>query len=198
LESQFCDIVSEHYGSARARFGHLVNDPHLADDLTQQVFLVVCDRLDKGEKVANWRAFVCGVALNIFREHLRKKRRRKTVPVENVDDCVSMVPSPANRAERNETRQRLWRILNKLGAEDREIVTAIHAFGLSAREVGAQLGIPRRKVLHNLTRALDQMREMARLEGLALCGCHGSEPRTEADYGRLAVGVWHRGLEGRR
>jgi RNA polymerase sigma factor (sigma-70 family) len=168
VQQQLNKLVTEHYREVRFRFGQLVSDPHVADDLTQRVFLAVCSKVAKEEAVDNWRGFISGVSANVFREHLRNKSRAQATLGENMENCITAEASPLDDVERREMSGKLLQILRRLGPKHREIVTAVHIFGLSVKETGELLGMSKRKVLYSLTCALEQMREMAENEGLVL------------------------------
>lgn len=103
------------------RLGHLCGDPSLAQDLLQECFT----RAFAGEvkfsgesKAAPW---LHGVAVNLWRNELRKRTRRRGLLRRATSELQPQaLPSPSEASERDELEAQLLRALDTLSPELRE------------------------------------------------------------------------------
>ena len=139
-----------------------VLDPHLADDVTQEVTVTMVQSLhryvDQGRPVTAW-AF--GIAANKVSESRRSAYRRREAPVEAVPDQPQDGAEPEQAVLRLETARRMRDLLDTLPAQQAEIVRLRVAAGLSADETAAVLGMTPGAVRVAQHRALARLRELA-------------------------------------
>lgn len=128
----------------------LGNDEARADDLCQQVFLVVLDRLDELRPESE-RAFLAGVALRLTKKQASTKR-----DVRSVDEALEVHdPSlgPEDRAELERKRRLLERVLAQM-TDDLRVVFVLHELeGYTQREIAELLQIPDGTAASRLRRA---------------------------------------------
>lgn len=116
----------------------VLNSRDEAEDLTQEVFLRLFAHLQKGNMVANVRAWVFRVAHNLAIDQQRKKGR-----FEPMDSCVQIEAcDPAPSADQNildqERHQRLRQALVSLSSQERHCLE-LRAEGLSYQEIAGIL-----------------------------------------------------------
>src|SRR3954469_24247268 len=121
-----------------------VLDPHLADDVTQEVAMTVMSALpryvDKGRPVTAW---VFGIAANKLREQRRAAARRPETAVEGVAERVADETfQPERVAVQMDIARRVSALLATLPEPQAEILRLRVAAGLSAEEPAAVLGMP--------------------------------------------------------
>lgn len=105
---------------------HLTRDPHLSDDLHQETFRIVIEKIRRGDvrQPERLSAFVRGIARNLWVGEWRKRRRRPTEePVESIREPQDPSPGALGEAMLMEDRVRVRRLLGELrSGRDREIL----------------------------------------------------------------------------
>ena len=140
-----------------------VLDPHLADDVTQEVTVTMVQSLhryvDQGRPVTAW-AF--GIAANKVSESRRSAYRRREAPAETLpDQSHDGAVEPEHAVLRLETAARMRDLLDTLPEQQAEIVRLRVAAGLSAEETAAVLGMTPGAVRVAQHRALARLRQLA-------------------------------------
>lgn len=110
-------IYLEH---AKTVYGFLLSrthDPDLAEDLTQETFFQAVRGIDKFQGNSSISTWLCAIAKNLWREHLRKQAKENTIL--NAED----VPPPI--MEDGSTPK--W--------DDLEVLKAVHRLNDPMREV---------------------------------------------------------------
>jgi RNA polymerase sigma factor (sigma-70 family) len=135
----------EHLGTVRRFVARRVADPHLAADLTADVFLAAIDgasgyRPDRGSP-AGW---LLGVARNVLAAEFRRQARHQKL-VRRIggrrlldDDSLAQIEQQID-AER-ESRQ-LYAALARLSKQDRALMELVAVDGLTIAEAAAVLGV---------------------------------------------------------
>lgn len=140
-----------------------VLDPHLADDVTQEVTVTIAQSLhryvDQGRPVTAW-AF--GIASNKVSETRRSAHRRRESPTDVLPEAAANGQvEPEQAVLRLETAARMWDLLAELPEQQAEIVRLRVAAGLSAEETAAALGMTPGAVRVAQHRALAKLRQLS-------------------------------------
>jgi RNA polymerase sigma-70 factor (ECF subfamily) len=133
-------------------------DAHLADDLTQDVFvhlLRVLPRYDPAQPFAPW---LMRVAANLCRNRMRDRRRRPAASLDAALDSgadpAGRAPDPADASERAETAARVRAARDALPESYRTILALRYEAGLAIEEIAEVLGgLPTGTVKNRLFRA---------------------------------------------
>jgi RNA polymerase sigma-70 factor (ECF subfamily) len=152
IHRRFARVV---HGIALAHVG-----PSDADDVTQEVFARVHRTLGSLRDPAAFPAWICRVARNAARDHLRSARRRP-----------ASAPLPADRAAPpaaagdEELRALALRCLARLPEAYRETLFLCFVEGLSGPEIAERTGMTGDSVRVNLCRGMAMLRPLLREEG---------------------------------
>ncbi len=141
------DLMRRHFGLA----------PHMAEDLTQDVFEVVLEKLDdvpEDQKASApaMRAWVFKIAWNLVANYRKKLSYRR----EELSDCLPEV-SLAPKAEVLAHARELVGRLDEMSADKKHIFVGFEVYGMTARELGERLGLADgevRKILDEARRSL--------------------------------------------
>lgn len=127
----------------------IVRDEALALDVSQEALLKAGRALNGG--VADPESWVLTVAGNAARDALRKRTRRREVPMENdvVDDR-----KPDGAALAEESRAEVSRAIAALPAGARDVLLLKFREGLSGPQIAAALGVSLEAAWQKLSRAL--------------------------------------------
>jgi len=132
----------------------LVSDAHRADDLVQDTLERAWSRLGQWQRRGEIRAWMFGILHNQFIDGLRAKRSR---PEENAGDELPEVAQRAAQSDHLEL-QDLDRTLQRLPAEQREILLLVAVEDMSYQEVANVVGVPIGTVMSRLARARERLR----------------------------------------
>lgn len=140
----------------------LLRDEEEARDVTQEVFLAALKEWNAPERPMVWDRWLARVAANTCHHRRRSRWWRTWRPtLEFVDgrDLVSEVASPEAEAVLAEDRARIFEVLERLSARQREVFVLRHAEGFSTTEVAEALGIDPGSVKRHLFRATTAFRK---------------------------------------
>lgn len=115
-----------------------------ADDVVQEVFLVLHRRLPEYDGRATLRSWVYGILANTVRQY-RRTFRRKERPLQAIERDEDLGPassrvSPEQRAERRQDMLLLLGLLDQLPDEQRELLVLADLEQLSVPEICACIG----------------------------------------------------------
>jgi RNA polymerase sigma factor (sigma-70 family) len=133
VSSAFGILIARHRGRVRAVADALLDDREEAEDVVQEALLLSylgLDRLRDPARFANW---VCGIAANLAKMRLR---RRKDV----LAPAVAAEPSPHERVESGELLRAVLAALEILPSHEREAVLMHYVDDLSAGEIAELVG----------------------------------------------------------
>ena len=135
-----------------------------ADDLTQDVFMAVFERLPELRDPAAFPAWLCAAARNAGRDALRRRRARRAASM--VDEPADRAGSPAAAAEQRDAAARALELIRTLPDAYRETLVLRLVEGLSGPEIAARTGLTHGSVRVNLTRGMAMLRARLQEAGL--------------------------------
>lgn len=168
--------VAERYRASIYRYVlRLVRDPVRADDLTQETFLRVHNRLGELKDPAALEAWLYRIATNLCYDRFRQREHRHPLlPLASPEvEAKSVEPDeeelrPDQLLEQGEMSDCVLRFLTGLPDVQREVILLHDLQELSGPEIAEQLGISLANVKIRLHRA------RVRLKGALMEGCNFS------------------------
>lgn len=135
-----------------------------AQEVTQEVFLRVCQRLETFNGQARFATWLYRLAYNRTLEH----RRRARIRVPHVSaEMLDQLPADAAQTHVDEERQRLLaRLLEGLPDLYRTVINMYYWLDCPVEEIAESLCVPAGTVKSYLSRARQLMRERATTYGL--------------------------------
>lgn len=147
-------------GSRLRRFvGSKVSDPHVADDITQDVLLKVQSQMDSlppEEKLPGW---VFTIARNAVIDYYRARAVRDHANIDDVEPPAIMTEAETNVAVREFTPC-LVRMVERLPEPYREAMKLVDFEGLNQRQLADRIDISLSGAKSRVQRARQQLREM--------------------------------------
>jgi len=151
-EAELASLYRRYVTMIRERTRRVLGDPALAEDVTQEAFILLFDRLKAGQAPDVPAAFLYRAAttraLNMLRD-----RRRRTALIDR--ELPEPVPEVANTTAACDARLDLGRVLAAVDEELATIAVCYYVDGMDQDEIGLLLGLHRRTV----SRRLDDFRE---------------------------------------
>jgi len=125
-----------------------------AEDLAQEVFMKVMDRLNTFEGQAQLSTWLYRVAANHCLDHLRWKKRQARL----IEDAVFMCDEEADfEACNREATRFMERILAGAGESERTLLTLHYAEGYTHSEIADREGVSRVAITKRLARAHERV-----------------------------------------
>lgn len=146
----------------------LVREEHLAEDVTQDVFLHVQRSLATYDPTRPLRPWVFTIATNKVRDHWRSRRHRDGLLEVSAQDedgewaatpAVSSQPGPVQRAEAGELARQVEAAVAELSEGMRTVFVLRYYQGLGFDEIGDEVDRSEVAVRKRYSRALEELRE---------------------------------------
>jgi len=143
----------------------LVKDKYLAEDMFQDVFIRVIDKLKNGHytEEGKFLPWVMRIAHNMCLDHFRKTRRLPVIKTS--DDCDIFetlnfsVPSAEEKMVSCESHDRVKKLLDMLPEDQREIIIMRHYADLTFKEIAALKNISINTALGRMRYGLINLRK---------------------------------------
>ncbi|WP_040952498.1 RNA polymerase sigma factor [Gorillibacterium massiliense] len=162
---QFRELM-ETYGQEVWNFAFLMTKKRdLADDVTQEVFLKVLQKIGAFRGESSFKTWLFSIARNTSVSMLRSSFFRRVTLVEFIAPS-SGHPSAEEEAMENMFADEIWTQVLKLPGKYREVLLLDGKYELSVKEIAQILGEPEGTVKSKLSRARAKMNELAREEEL--------------------------------
>lgn len=147
-------LVAEHH-QALYRYAYRLSGSEAdAEDLTQQVFFIVCRKGGQLRQAESVRSWLFAILRNCF---LKSRAKTMPTPVGILELSLENIPEPELPPPAIDPDQ-LQQALNRLPPQDRVILGMFYFENLSYREIAEQLEIPMGTVMSRLARAKARLR----------------------------------------
>lgn len=171
----FCEIVRRFQNMAVGYAYSLLKDFHSAEDASQEAFLQAWRDLGSLENVS---AFPLWLKRIIFKKCNRQTRRKrvKTVELNEAMEVMSNNPNPAESAMRSEMQRNVAKAIEDLPQLERSIVALFYIDEYSQKEIAEFLGVPASTVNNRLASSRKQLK--ARMMNMVddMMKSHAPEP----------------------
>lgn len=168
----FEELVSRQERQIYSLAFRILQNPHDAEDVTQQAFLSAVENLAKFREESSFATWLNRIATFAALKVIRKRKGLATVSLEEAtepQEDYDSIPhpeyiadwkqSPEQLVERDETRRLLDDALAKLDEKHRLVFLLRDVEGLSVAETAGALGLTESNVKMRLLRARLQLRE---------------------------------------
>jgi RNA polymerase sigma-70 factor, ECF subfamily len=135
------------------RFGLSDSD---ADDVCQEVFVVVFKRLHEFQRRSSLRTWIYGISMRLALAHRRRASTRRELPTESPPEVVAP-GGPHEKLAEHEARQLLDRALAALDDDKRAVFVLFEVEQLPMSEVAEALGCPLQTAYSRLHAAREQV-----------------------------------------
>jgi RNA polymerase sigma-70 factor (ECF subfamily) len=130
-----------------------VRDSALSEDIVQEAYLRLLTFENKpGNDVANARAFLRRISLNLVRDHFRRSKRLAVLELTDTTPCLQ--PPVDQQIERRQLIELVAGILGTMPRLRREVFIRRRVHGQSAGEVAHALNLSPSAVSNHVTRAI--------------------------------------------
>ena len=137
---------------------HYLGDVDASEDIVQECFATLWEKLQQGTEVSNRRAYLYMTVRNRCLDQLRKKG----IPTESLKpyDTYGLIDDD-DAQERSLTEARLWTAIDSLPEKCREVFVMSKRDGLKYEEIAEELGLSVNTVRNQISKALKILKEVA-------------------------------------
>ena len=162
----FRPLLERYERMVRAVIRRLVDVEHEVDELAQQTFISAYENLTQYSHGAKFSTWLCQIALNKSRDHLRARvRRRDDTDIDEVD-CVSEAAGPDGLLQGKQLDAQLQAALHRLKQADRELIVFKYVLGYDYETVAQILGCTPEAAKVRSHRARVEMKQLLERMGI--------------------------------
>jgi RNA polymerase sigma-70 factor (ECF subfamily) len=157
-EARRAEQIWAEYGPALSRtLRSYEADPHLCEDLAQNVFLALLTSLERIAQADNPKAYIFRIAHNVATDHVCKAVK---IPVhEPLPELLDSRRQPERLVEKQDERQRLLAAVRQLALPYRQVIVLLLE-GMGQEDIGTTLGISPGNVRIRISRAKTMLKEI--------------------------------------
>lgn len=154
-------LVRSYEGAALRMAIAMLGDPDDARDAVQDAFVKAYTSLSRFDEARQFAPWFYRILRNRCRDMLRGRRPTAQLTVldhrpEGVDTRIESRPD--RLAEREAAQSRLWRALNRISADHREVLVLKELQGLRYAEIAEVMGVPEGTIASRLFHARKALR----------------------------------------
>jgi RNA polymerase sigma-70 factor, ECF subfamily len=163
LEAELSGLYEEYYDRI-TRYAYIhIGDRNDAEDIAGEVFLNALKSLGSYQaRGIPMQAWLFKIAHNMVVDYLRKKSKIKTEPIET--DTIPLEDDPVKMAENDLDMERVKQAMQKLSADQRQVIGLRFLGGLPSREVAAIMNKNDGAVREMQRAAIEKLRLILNLE----------------------------------
>ena len=138
----------------------ILDDPHDAEDATQDVFIAALRALGSFRGDASLKTWLFSITINVSRSCFQRRQRRSRLNqiLESLFHLHSEQTHLEAHAVRDESDATLWRAVNSLNVKHRIPIILRYYHDLPVTEIAAALGVPPGTVHSRLNTARERLR----------------------------------------
>ena len=175
-EDAISEIIDRYKKRVFDYIRNMVKSEALADDIFQETFIKIVKSLNENRYVESGKllSWMLRIAHNQVIDYFRKTKSEAKV---SYDNCEVNVLNNKNLVDSNvedriiekQQHQTIRRLVERLSAEQKEVVILRHYHGLSFKEIAEKTGVSINTSLGRMRYALINLRKMIEEENLAMC-----------------------------
>jgi RNA polymerase sigma-70 factor (ECF subfamily) len=160
-------VYDQHHAAVCSFAKRLLLDDQAAEDLEQDVFIVLPSVAHRIDAAGSLRGFLLGIAANRARHHRRSARRRLLFAERLKSEPLPTSENPEQASERRALSAALAKALETIPFDHRVTFVLREIEGYSAKEVAESLKIPEATVRTRLFHAKQKLRTLLHAEGVS-------------------------------
>lgn len=164
MEQNIEEIYKQHSKTVYNYLYCLCHDEPLAEELTQETFYLGMKNIDKFRNECKIQVWLCQIGKNLWYKELARRKKARVI---SMDAEIGEIKSDLNIEEEfieNETKEELYKQLDKLDEITRELILLKLTTGLTFKEIAPILGKSETWARVTYYRGKEKLKEMNRKE----------------------------------
>lgn len=152
----------------------LVKDKYLSEDIFQETFIKVVDKLNGGHynEEGKFLPWVMRIAHNLCIDHFRKLKRIPTIVTNENKDIFELInfvePSTEDKIVKKETANVLNKMLDLIPEDQREVIILRHFAGMSFKDISFIMNCSINTALGRMRYGLNNLRRLMETKQISL------------------------------
>ena len=186
-ERAFACLMEAYHRPVLGYVYRMVGDAGLAEDLAQDVFLRVYQRLDGFRGQCQFTTWLFQIAKNRVLDELRAQARRPSAPFELSESTAGHGHPPERNGEIDEAVGAIWQAVSRLDVDLKMPLLLRDVAGLSYREICETLDIPLATVKWRIYSARESIQHALAAHDISPDFARAAEPHRSTDQHRPAA-----------
>ncbi len=158
------ETLMRQYGNDVLRTAYMyVKDVHTAEDIFQDVFIKVNQKLSTFEGNSSIKTWIIRITINTCKDYLKSAWNRRVVPMMEYQEDAIISESDYNEVEKQDTNNMIRQTVLALPEKYRDVVLCVYFQEMTITEAAQTLGIAEGTAKSRLSRARLRLKEV--LEG---------------------------------
>ena len=166
-EDGLVEIIRDYKDGLILYLNSFVNNVSEAEALAEDTFVRLAVKRPADRRSAGFRTWLYAIGRNVAWDHLRRQKRRETVPLDQLPEASSDRDELEQSYIREERRIRVHRAMARLRPEYRQVLWLIYFEEFSAKEAARVLGKSPHGVETLAWRARQALKEVLIREGFS-------------------------------
>lgn len=145
-DSGFVEIVRDYKDGLILYLNSFVNDIYAAEELTEDTFVKLGFKKPKYTQRASFRTWLYTIGRNTAIDYIRRRSRHCEISIENCSEIADDATSVEKAYIREERKLLLYKAMQKLKPEYRQVLWLIYFEGFSNKEIAGIM----KKSVHNV------------------------------------------------
>ena len=158
------ETLMRQYGNDVLRTAYMyVKDIHTAEDIFQDVFIKVNQKLSTFEGNSSIKTWIIRITINTCKDYLKSAWNRRVVPMMDYQEDAIISESDYDEVEKQDTKELIKKSVLSLPAKYKDVVLCVYFQDMTITEAAQALNIAEGTAKSRLSRARQRLKSI--LEG---------------------------------
>lgn len=158
------EALIREYGNDVLRTAYMyVKDIHTAEDIFQEVFIKVNQKLSTFEGNSSIKTWIIRITINACKDYMKSAYSRRVVPMMEYQEDAIVSESDYDEVEKQDTNQLIRKTILSLPAKYKDVVLCVYFQDMTIAEAAHALNITEGTAKSRLSRARQKLKNL--LEG---------------------------------
>ena len=158
------ETLMRQYGNDVLRTAYMyVKDIHTAEDIFQDVFIKVNQKLSTFEGNSSIKTWIIRITINTCKDHLKSAWNRRVVPMMDYQEDAIISETDYDEVEKQDTKELIKKSVLSLPAKYKDVVLCVYFQDMTITEAAQALNIAEGTAKSRLSRARQKLKSI--LEG---------------------------------
>ena len=134
------DVYKEYSNTVYKYLFCLTDKEEIAEDLTQETFAIAIKEINKFRGDCKISVWLCQIAKHLWYKELKKSKKNKSISINELDEEIKTFATTEDIICEKEEKLKLFKDMQKLDEQSREVMYLRMAGNLSFIEIGEILG----------------------------------------------------------